>query len=301
MRDDSEPREATAGWVWVGLGGIASLLVPLWLLLSASLVQLEQFVDAGMGQEPERALPIDWIRALWGAGYGLLFVIPVGLILGTGAALSRVAMERRAREEREALDEMTRSDAVLDDAVVVTRGRAADRTVEQGAVVLADTPTRVLAWLVDRGLLLVAMMPVVVFHPLVRPSLGRELTQTGEAVADGLAFVGAMLTAILLSAQVVGLLRTGQSIGKRWFGIRIVRPDGSVPGFGSAILARNGLLVALMAVTVAGFLFVAPALAVPIALLWPTLDALAWLGPDQRALHDQWAGTVVVRAGTRSA
>ncbi|MEO0601922.1 MAG: RDD family protein, partial [Myxococcota bacterium] len=293
-------REATAGWVWVGLGGFASLLVPLWLLLSASFLQLDQFVDAGLGQAPDKPVTQDWLRALSGAGFSLLFAIPVGLVLGTGAALSRVAMDRRAREERDQLDASVRDAAVIGDAPVVTRGRAATGGRPTTAVVLADVPSRVLAWLVDRGLLLVAAMPLVIFHPLVRPTIGRLLTPVGDAVADGLMLVSAMLVAIVLSVQVVGLLRNGQSVGKRWFGIRIVRPNGTVPGFVSLIVVRNLVLVGLMLITMVIFLYVAPVLAVPVALLWPTIDALTWIGPDRRALHDQWADTLVVNAGMRS-
>ncbi len=301
MSDDVEPREATAGWVWVGLGGLASLLVPLWLLLTASLLQLDQFLEAGLGQAPERPLPTDWFRALSGAGYGLLFAIPLGLVIGSGAAFTRLAMDRRAREEREQLDAMTRNDAVLGDAEVVTRGRTARGGRPRQSVVLADPASRVLAWLVDRGMLLVAAMPAIVFHPQVRPALGRTLSPVGDAVADGLALVSAMLTAILLSVQIAGLVRSGQSVGKRWFGIRIVRPTGAIPGFGRVVGLRNLVLVGLMLATGAAFLFVAPLLAAPLALLWPTLDALAWLGPDRRALHDQWADTLVVRASRRGA
>jgi hypothetical protein len=35
-----EAREELAGWAWVGIGGLASVLVPLWLLLTAVVIQL---------------------------------------------------------------------------------------------------------------------------------------------------------------------------------------------------------------------------------------------------------------------
>jgi len=288
-----DPREAIGGWVWVGIGGLASLLVPLWLLLSASLLQLDQFDAASLGVEAEAPVTADWLRAIYGAGVGLLFAIPVGLAIGTGAAVARVMMERRAQRQRDELDAATRDHAVIGSAVV-TRGRQATPALRR-AVVLADAPTRMLAWLVDRGLLLVALMPLILLNPAVRPALGRALGPGGSLLANGLLDVSAMLLTALLVIQVHGMLRDGQSIGKRWFAIRVVRPDGSLPGLYRVLVLRELLLACLMVVTFLLFFLVSPVLAAILALLWPVLDTLTWLGPARRALHDQWADTLVVR------
>jgi len=288
-----EPREAIAGWVWVGLGGLASLLVPLWLLLSASLLQLEQFGAVSLGQPAEAPMSGDWLHALQGAATALLLAIPLGLVLGTGAALSRVASERRQMHERETLDAATSADAVIG-AKVVTRGREAAGG-PRSAVVLADIPSRVLAWLVDRGLLLVASMPLLLFNPAVRPALDRPLSGGGGVVANVLLVLSAIILAALTVAQLYGLSRYGQSIGKRWFSIRIVRADGRVPGLLHSLVLRELVLAGLMLATFFAFVSLSGALAAILALMWPVLDALTWFGPVHRALHDQWADTLVVR------
>lgn len=98
------------------------------------------------------------------------------------------------------------------------------------------------------------------------------------------AMVG-MVTSALASAcvellQAVLITRTGQSIGKRWTGLRIERPDGTPPGFWRGVVLRSW--VAELLDTACGVFLL--------------IDGAMLLRPDRRAVHDHLAGTRVVWA-----
>lgn len=73
---------------------------------------------------------------------------------------------------------------------------------------------------------------------------------------------------------------TGQSLAKKWLGIRIVRLDGSQPGFLYGVVLRNWVIQAISAL---------------IGLVG-LIDALLIFGDERRCLHDHIAGTKVVVA-----
>lgn len=77
---------------------------------------------------------------------------------------------------------------------------------------------------------------------------------------------------------------TGQSLGKKWMNIRIVKLDGSPVDFASGVLLR---IWALYGLTLFGALIV-------LGWLLPLVDALMIFGDDRRCLHDHLAGTKVV-------
>jgi uncharacterized RDD family membrane protein YckC len=95
--------------------------------------------------------------------------------------------------------------------------------------------------------------------------------------------VGAVAVLALASFQSFRLATTGQTIAKKWFGLKIVKVDGLRPGFGSAVLMRGVLPGAVSLVPYLGWLF------------W-LVDVLFILRGDRRCLHDRMAGTKVVRA-----
>ena len=72
--------------------------------------------------------------------------------------------------------------------------------------------------------------------------------------------------------------KTGQSLAKRWFRIRIVRLDGSLPGFVHGVFLRSWLLQ----------LF---SMACGLVAL---VDAVMIFADDRRCLHDHFADTMVV-------
>jgi uncharacterized RDD family membrane protein YckC len=86
------------------------------------------------------------------------------------------------------------------------------------------------------------------------------------------------------------LVRTGQTLGKRWQKIRVERVDGARLTFVSAVLLRS---LVFMAVYFASN-------ATGVARIYATVlfwgDAFLVLTPARRCLHDYLAGTVVVDA-----
>jgi uncharacterized RDD family membrane protein YckC len=103
---------------------------------------------------------------------------------------------------------------------------------------------------------------------------------------------GSVLAPVIGATGVLGVAgyqlhlcaRSGQSIGKRWMGIRVVREDGNAASLFHILLLRNfipGLMGALLGLLVPG--------------LFPLVDALFILRADRRCLHDLIAGTKVVK------
>ncbi|QSQ16441.1 RDD family protein [Myxococcus landrumensis] len=90
-----------------------------------------------------------------------------------------------------------------------------------------------------------------------------------------------LITLAVLIAQLVGVARTGQSLGKRWRGIKVVRMDGSPVSLVVLIFVRNLIPYGLSQLTfgVTGI-----------------LDTLFIFREDRRCLHDLIAGTQVVEA-----
>ena len=111
-----------------------------------------------------------------------------------------------------------------------------------------------------------------------------------QPLAPSLVFALA-LTALCLVAlaivQVYWLSTQGQTLGKRWMKIRIVRLDGSNPGFVGAVLQRGLLNFGVYLALVLMFR--------QLAYVYLLVDILFIFGPQKRCLHDLIAGTKVVR------
>jgi uncharacterized RDD family membrane protein YckC len=89
--------------------------------------------------------------------------------------------------------------------------------------------------------------------------------------------------AVYLAINGVLLHRSGQSVGKYILGIKIVKPDGTVPSLVDSFLKRHVLIAALGQVPVAGPLFA-------------FIDVLMIFKANRHCLHDDFAGTMVVKA-----
>ncbi len=98
---------------------------------------------------------------------------------------------------------------------------------------------------------------------------------------------GAMLFwAGLLAVGIVNwilIAQSGQSLAKKMIGTRIIRLDGSLPGFGYGVVMRSWLPQVIGAIPIVGGLF-------------GLADTLAIFGSERRCIHDHIAGTRVVRA-----
>ncbi|WP_028455191.1 RDD family protein [Chitinilyticum litopenaei] len=92
--------------------------------------------------------------------------------------------------------------------------------------------------------------------------------------------VWAICAGLLL--QVVWIVRHGQTLGKYWLGIRVVRSDYSPCGLLRYILLREILMILLKAIPILGNLI-------------SLADILAIFRGSLRCLHDDLADTIVIR------
>lgn len=128
------------------------------------------------------------------------------------------------------------------------------------------------------------MLPIIAVAGI--SALGLRAGEDGASHPGPLFFAGMGLAGLLVIVVVVlqlYLLATrGQTLGKRWMKIRIVKLDGSNPGFVGAVLLRafvNGLITAI------------PYLGG----IYGLVDALFIFRDDRRCIHDLIAGTRVVQ------
>jgi uncharacterized RDD family membrane protein YckC len=152
-------------------------------------------------------------------------------------------------------------------------------------VALASWGSRVGATLLDALVLFVLL--------LVFAAPGTVLTAVSNGGALGIVllvvgFLAYMLFALLYAAFFMRRdgRRNGQTLGKQWVGIRVIRTDGRPFDWGSALL-RELVIKNLLFGVVGGAFASVPTL---LDVLWPLWD------DENRALHDMLASTRVVRS-----
>lgn len=136
---------------------------------------------------------------------------------------------------------------------------------------LASLGARFQASLLDGVMVFVVCVPALIF-----------LSAT-DAHGPGAAAIIFGSFAMLWIYQWYLVSTTGQTLGKRWSSIRIVKVDGSPVSFVSAVLLRSWVFSALtMLPLVGGVLALA--------------DILMIFGSERRTVHDHLAGTRVIEA-----
>jgi uncharacterized RDD family membrane protein YckC len=135
---------------------------------------------------------------------------------------------------------------------------------------LAGRGDRLLAKIVDRALYLACLVPALVV----------AILQMRNALALAVV-LGVLAVAILFIYNLTLLGDRGQTVGKRWLRIRIVRSDGGDADLGRLFGLR--MCVPWLIGFVLGPLFVLP-------------DVLFIFGDERRCLHDMMADTLVVDA-----
>ena len=153
--------------------------------------------------------------------------------------------------------------------------------------VLAERGTRLGAVLIDGLLSVASLLPglvlIIALAGLDNLDPGRMLRNLDDGLL--LAGIGVMLL-MALSFQIYQwylIATTGQSLAKRWLGIKIVRLDGSDVGFVNGVILRGWVIGAIGNIPVIGGL---------VALVNP----LMIFGEERRCLHDHIAGTRVIVA-----
>lgn len=109
---------------------------------------------------------------------------------------------------------------------------------------------------------------------------GKNKAEEANVIAMTIVLGGIALALVVIVINVVLLTVSGQSIGKRLLGIRIVRMDGSRASFGRIFFLRFFLVYVIMGSVAWG--------------LVQLVDALLIFRDSRRTLHDEIADTHVV-------
>jgi uncharacterized RDD family membrane protein YckC len=164
----------------------------------------------------------------------------------------------------------------------------------QGAA-LAGRGTRLFAAILDGSLILAPLLPILAVGIYYGVTAQMEVAGAGAgAKLARLPFIGASELTLVV-ASVIGFFgflgvavyqwiligRTGQSLGKKWTGIRIERTDGVRITFGTGVVMRNWVPKVMGAIPYLGMMF-------------HLVDCLFIFREDRRCLHDHIAGTRVV-------
>jgi uncharacterized RDD family membrane protein YckC/phage FluMu protein Com len=102
-----------------------------------------------------------------------------------------------------------------------------------------------------------------------------------EPTAGALLFWGGILAVAIVNWILI--VQSGQSIAKKMLGMRIVRVDGSLPGFVNGVILRSWVPNVIGAIPFFGSLF-------------GFANALAIFGSESRCIHDHIASTRVINA-----
>jgi uncharacterized RDD family membrane protein YckC len=154
--------------------------------------------------------------------------------------------------------------------IAMPRHRNDDEADARDNSMLPSISARCSAFLLDYILTLFPMAVTLVLAFYVK----RRLLE--PTVADFFQYVGYALVLVVIFANwVYGYVRFGQSFGKRFIGLRLMRIDGQPIDYKTAIVRLLGSLLSLL---VFGYGFL----------------RILWNG-EQRGWHDMLAGTVVVK------
>jgi uncharacterized RDD family membrane protein YckC len=148
------------------------------------------------------------------------------------------------------------------------------------SVVLADRGQRFNAFLLDLVTILPAMILFGIGAYMASAAKGASSPPVVPMALIGLGGLYMLGVAIY---QLVLLSKHGQTIGKRWMAIKIVKLDGSPPGFVHAVLLRGFVNGLIGAVPYLGFVYT-------------LVDILMIFRDDRRCIHDMIASTRVVKA-----
>ena len=137
----------------------------------------------------------------------------------------------------------------------------------------ASRGSRLGAYLIDALLIALCFGPAYYQQVIVG-----QVSAAGFNAISGIAAFAGLLLVIYNFVQ---LYRHGQTVGKKWVGIRIVRTDGSRAGFGRILGLRAIVPAVIGAIPLIGAVFT-------------LADALFIFGNERRCIHDYFADTIVV-------
>lgn len=148
---------------------------------------------------------------------------------------------------------------------------------EQGD--LATRGSRLAAVLLDALLALPALLIFLVARGASAAAPGARLSGAALAATS----IMSLYFIALLVYQCYLLSTRGQTLGKKWLGVKIVKLDGTPAGFPAAVALRVLVNSLIGLVPIVGGIYV-------------LVDSLMIFRDDRRCIHDLIAGTRVVKA-----
>jgi uncharacterized RDD family membrane protein YckC len=155
--------------------------------------------------------------------------------------------------------------------------------------VKASRGLRLGASMIDSLIIFLPMTPAYVLAvPLVAratPGMQRNAFAVWGVIASTGSWFYVGMVWVLLMLIINGVLahRNGQSIAKKWLGIKDVRSDGSRAGFARIFWLRNVVNTTITFIPIVGSLY-------------GLIDILFIFGSAKRCIHDYIADTIVIRA-----
>lgn len=140
----------------------------------------------------------------------------------------------------------------------------------------ADRGLRLVARLIDGGLMLACLLPVFLSVAIAPQNKEPSPLQIGMIALGGLLMLG------LFAYQMVLIHQHSQTLGKRWLGMKIVRNDGSPCSFGRIVGLRMFVIALIEQIPCVGGIFA-------------LVNALWIFGEESRCLHDLICDTKVVK------
>lgn len=150
--------------------------------------------------------------------------------------------------------------------------------------ILASRGTRFGAVILDNLLYAGCMVPAGIIMFVMLQSNPIQAMQEWSILMPVVLGILAMLGLAIYQWYLIST--TGQTLGKKWLGIKIVKMDGSDVDFVSGVVLRSWVI---------GFIGMVPYIGGCVGLL----DALWIFGEEHRCLHDHIAGTKVVLTSMR--
>ncbi len=157
------------------------------------------------------------------------------------------------------------------------------------AIALAGRGQRLLAVLINGLLASVVGSPFyyAMFSGMNLSELGTNPNAVwamyGRGFSSGLGLLGLALVLAFLAYQGYIYANTGQTLGKKWMGVRVVRSNGSKVDGARLIGLREIVPVLIAFIPCLGSIF-------------SLVDPLCIFRSTQQTLHDQMADTIVVQA-----
>ena len=162
--------------------------------------------------------------------------------------------------------------------------------VVPGDDIKASRGSRLGAAIIDSLIIFIPMIPAYAHAmPLIAAAAGPGAPRNAFAVwaviagTGGWFYLGLLWMVIMLIINGMLAYKNGQTIAKKWLGIKDVRTDGSRVSFARIFWLRNVVNICISFIPLIGSFY-------------GLIDGLFIFGPAKRCVHDYIADTIVVRA-----